>query len=71
MYLFEKMNFRAWMMMYLSARGEVSDLQRADSKYVQFVSVVTTQLCCVARKQPSAICRWKRQKLTLAESLGY
>ena len=39
------------MMMSLSARGEVSDLHRADSKHVQFVSVVTAQLCCVAGKQ--------------------
>ena len=42
-------------MMSLSARGEVSDLHRADSKHVQFVdckvSVVTAQLCCVAGKQ--------------------
>ena len=58
------------MMMYLSARGEVSDLQRADSKYVQFVSVVTTQLCCVAGKQLWAICRRKRQKVMMADALG-
>ena len=42
-------------MLYLSARGEVSNVQRANSKYFQFVdyrvSVVTTQLCCMAGKQ--------------------
>ena len=53
--LFEKICFKAWMMLYLSARGEVSNVQRADRKYSHFVdcrvSVVTTQLCWMAGKQ--------------------
>ena len=47
--------FKAWMMLYLSARGEVSNVQRADRKCFHFVdcrvSVVTTQLCCMAGKE--------------------
>ena len=46
--------FKVWMM-YLGARGEVSNVQRANSEYFQFVdcrvSVVTTQLCRMAGKQ--------------------
>ena len=63
------------MILCWSPKGQVSNEQRADSKYFHFldceVFIVTTQLCCLAGKQPSAIRRWKRQKLTLAESLGY
>jgi hypothetical protein len=47
--------FKVWMMLYLSARGEVSNVQRANSEYFQFVdctvSVVTTQLCPMAGKE--------------------
>ena len=43
------------MILCLSAKGEVSNVQRADSKYFHFldckVSIVTTQLRCMAGKQ--------------------
>ena len=43
------------MILCLSAKGEVNNVQRADSKYFHFldceVSIVTTQLCWMAGKQ--------------------
>ena len=62
-------------MLCLSARGEISNLQRADRKYFHFVnckvSVVTTHLCRVVGKQLLTICRQKRQKPMMADLLGY
>ena len=73
--LFEKIWFKSWMMLCLSAGGEVSNLQRADKKYFHFVdckvSVATTHLCCMAGKQLLTICRQKRQKPMMADLLGY
>ena len=62
-------------MVFLSASGEVSNLQRADRKYFPFVdckvSVVKSHLCCMAGKQLLTICRQKRQKPMMADLLGY
>ena len=53
--IIRELYFKVWMMLYLSARGEVSNVQRANSEYFQFVdcrvSVVTTQLCRMAGKE--------------------